>query len=93
MKYRYMTTAARVSLTTMPGEACWSMTPDEPNGEGWELVGGSANKDFLFWHWRQPAQPEKDATCMKRFAPNLDCLRPVRHAGPCKTEVLPEDKP
>lgn len=92
MKYRYLTTAAAIRLEAR-GDGYLPVEPLLPEGEtGWELVGGSANKDYLFWYWRQPLRPELGAVCMEPFARNLVCLRPRQHAGPCNAEALPEDK-
>ena len=51
-KYAYITTTARCH--PVAGVEGGYEPPREPDGDGWELVGVSANEQTRFYDWRRP---------------------------------------
>ncbi|NBC16390.1 MAG: hypothetical protein GVY18_03635 [Bacteroidetes bacterium] len=41
------------------GRVKWADNPDEPEGEGWELVGSAVDDGVLFWFWRREQRVEQ----------------------------------
>lgn len=33
--------------------------PTEPDGDGWEFLGGTASTKLLYWFWRRPQKQAK----------------------------------
>lgn len=52
MKYEYKTTYGHLAYAYEDSND--PDDPEEPNGNGWELVNTTASQKYLYWTWRRP---------------------------------------
>lgn len=59
--YEHKTTEGLTSGRKIDGEYIGTSDPEEPDGDGWELVGSAADAGGLYWFWRRPTPGAQEA--------------------------------